>query len=95
MVPDVCWIDAMPDITARGTAYALHPQGQVHWPAVRARVTDAAEVSLAIGPEGGWSARDLETLATLGFAPLQFGTRILRTETAAPALTAALQALWG
>lgn len=95
MVPDVRWVDALPEIAARGTAYALHPQGRTHWPAVRAGLATATEVSLAVGPEGGWSTRDLETLTTLGFSPLQFGSRILRTETAAPALSAALQALWG
>ena len=93
-VPHVDWIDALAGIAAHGAAYALHPQGQTHWPDVRAHLTAATEVSLAVGPEGGWSGRDLAQLSALGFRPLQFGERILRTETAAPALTAALQALW-
>jgi len=94
-VPDVRWIDALSGVDALGTAYALHPQGHTHWPAVRDGLAAETEVSFAVGPEGGWSPRDLETLAALGFSPLQFGDRILRTETAAPALTAALQGLWG
>jgi 16S rRNA (uracil1498-N3)-methyltransferase len=94
-VPDVRWVDALPGIAVQGSAYALHPQGETHWPVVRAGLATAAEVTLAVGPEGGWSARDLEALAARGFQPLQFGTRILRTETAAPALTAALQGLLG
>lgn len=93
-VPELCWVDALSGVTALGAAYALHPQGQTHWPNVRTGLATATEVSLAVGPEGGWSERDLDTLSALGFDPLQFGTRTLRTETAAPALTAALQALW-
>jgi len=38
---------------------------------------------IALGPEGGWIAREVETLATHGFEPVSLGQRILRTETAA------------
>lgn len=50
---------------------------------------------LAIGPEGGWSPRDRETLAAAGFQGVRLGPRILRTETAGIAAIAALQALYG
>jgi 16S rRNA (uracil1498-N3)-methyltransferase len=50
---------------------------------------------LAIGPEGGWSPRDRETLAAAGFAGLRLGPRILRTETAGIAAIAALQSRFG
>lgn len=52
-------------------------------------------VVLAIGPEGGWSARDLETLCAAGFRALRLGPRVLRTETAGIAAIAALQARFG
>lgn len=51
--------------------------------------------TLAIGPEGGWSPRDREQLATAGFEGLRLGPRILRTETAGIAAIAALQAMAG
>jgi len=38
---------------------------------------------LALGPEGGWIRREVETLAARGFTPVSLGERILRTETAA------------
>lgn len=52
-----------------------------------------AEKSLliAVGPEGGWSPRDLQLLDGAGFSGLRLGPRILRTETAGLAAIAALQ----
>lgn len=60
-----------------------------------AGVAAADGIVLAIGPEGGWSARDLATLRDHGFAGLRLGPRVLRTETAGLAAIAALQALHG
>lgn len=51
--------------------------------------------ALAIGPEGGWSARDIATLEAAGFGGARLGPRVLRTETAGIAAIAALQALAG
>ena len=52
-------------------------------------------IVLAIGPEGGWSIRDLATLHENGFEGLRLGPRVLRTETAGIAAIAALQACHG
>ena len=52
-------------------------------------------IAIAIGPEGGWSPRDLATLESAGFTGLQLGPRVLRTETAGLAAIAALQARFG
>ena len=60
-----------------------------------AGVAAADGIVLAIGPEGGWSVRDLATLRDHGFAGLRLGPRVLRTETAGLAAIAALQALHG
>ncbi|MBE2211210.1 MAG: 16S rRNA (uracil(1498)-N(3))-methyltransferase [Xanthomonadaceae bacterium] len=46
---------------------------------------------IAVGPEGGWSDRDLQTLDNAGFTGIRLGPRILRTETAGLAAIAALQ----
>lgn len=52
-------------------------------------------ITLLIGPEGGFTA-DEEVLAQrIGFIPIRLGARVLRTETAAVAGIATLQALWG
>lgn len=53
------------------------------------------EVSIAIGPEGGFSEQDLAMFDSNGFSAVRFGPRILRTETAGIAAVSALQALYG
>jgi 16S rRNA (uracil1498-N3)-methyltransferase len=50
---------------------------------------------LAVGPESGFDAAEEELLAQQGFVPARLGPRILRTETAALAALAALNALRG
>lgn len=53
------------------------------------------EVSLLVGPEGGWSENERERMLAAGFRGARLGPRILRTETAPLAAIAALQMLWG
>ena len=55
----------------------------------------AGPVTLLIGPEGGFSDNEVQMAASRGFTAVRLGTRVLRTETAALAALAALQALWG
>jgi 16S rRNA (uracil1498-N3)-methyltransferase len=52
-------------------------------------------IVLAVGPEAGFSEEEERTLVAGGFRPVRLGPRILRTETAAPAALAALNALRG
>ncbi len=50
---------------------------------------------IAVGPEGGWSTRDIMSLTGAGFAEVRLGPRILRTETAGVAAITALQSRFG
>jgi 16S rRNA (uracil1498-N3)-methyltransferase len=52
-------------------------------------------VCLLIGPEGGFSQTEYEDAEVAGLQPVSLGPRILRTETAAVAALAVLQANWG
>lgn len=54
-----------------------------------------ARITLAVGPEGGWSGQDRGALAAAGFGPWSLGPRILRSETAAVAALAAVLGRWG
>lgn len=57
--------------------------------------SNISSITLLVGPEGGFT-RDEEAAAMVaGFIPLRLGNRILRTESAALAAVAAMQALWG
>jgi RsmE family RNA methyltransferase len=42
-------------------------------------------LALAIGPEGGWIAREVDTFVERGFTPVSLGTPTLRVETAVAA----------
>jgi 16S rRNA (uracil1498-N3)-methyltransferase len=50
---------------------------------------------LLIGPEGGLTDDEVDLAVAAGLTAIQLGPRILRTETAAPVILAALQTLWG
>jgi 16S rRNA (uracil1498-N3)-methyltransferase len=52
-------------------------------------------VTFVVGPEGGFSAAELERIDRAGFRRIGLGPRVLRTETAAIAACAAAQSLWG
>jgi RsmE family RNA methyltransferase len=68
-------------------------------PAATTAVTDAMQqrcderVLLAIGPEGGWNAFELNLLVRHGFQPVGIGARTLRTDTACIALLSLVHAM--
>lgn len=55
----------------------------------------ASSACILIGPEGGFSDAENELADEAGFIPVSMGPRVLRTETAAAAALAILQARWG
>ena len=58
-----------------------------------AELPQSAAFTVAVGPEGGWSAA--EQAVAGAWTLLKLGPRVLRTETAGPAAIAALQTLYG
>jgi 16S rRNA (uracil1498-N3)-methyltransferase len=54
-----------------------------------------SSISILVGPEGGFSEQEVQKACDFGFVPIQFGPRILRTETAAIAILATLQYQFG
>lgn len=71
----------------------LSPEGNPGLESVRGKIGHS--VTLAVGPEAGFSDAEEKLLQRAGFAPVRLGPRILRTETAALAALAALNALAG
>lgn len=77
--------DRLPALTAGTLGLVGHPGDYAACP----RAVQQA-VTLAIGPEGGWIPYEIEQLQAAGLQPVQLGERILRVETAVPALLARL-----
>ncbi|MBT4884532.1 MAG: 16S rRNA (uracil(1498)-N(3))-methyltransferase [Legionellales bacterium] len=53
------------------------------------------DINILIGPEGGLSKSEVDFLQEINFIPVKFGPRILRTETAAIAIIASINTIWG
>jgi 16S rRNA (uracil1498-N3)-methyltransferase len=62
---------------------------------LRALAEPACALVLLAGPEGGFTPSEEAAARRAGFTPVRLGPRLLRTETAALAALAAIQALWG
>jgi RsmE family RNA methyltransferase len=77
--------DELPGIISGRLALLAQPGGRTEAP--RQIVQPAV---LAIGPEGGFIEREVETFCEIGFTPVTLGTRILRVETAVACLVGRL-----
>jgi 16S rRNA (uracil1498-N3)-methyltransferase len=78
--------------TTNGTRYLLSPHATTR---LRDLEPPQGQLTLLVGPEGGWNDGEGAAALVAGFTPLTLGPRVLRTETAAVAALAAMQAVWG
>jgi len=92
-MPEVSWRDKLSQTACIGQGFVLHPRDAKLWSEVRHDLVGLQDITLAVGPEGGWTNQELDYFQEHGFKALQFGDRVMRTETAAPALLAAIQAV--
>lgn len=74
-----------------GTRILLSPRSELAF----SKLTFSQPITLAAGPEAGFSAEEEAAFLRAGFVPARLGPRVLRTETAALAALAALNALQG
>ena len=77
---------------AAGVRLMLHPEASTSMLDIAGNQT---AISLLVGPEGGFSERELVLAARSGVEAVRFGPRVLRTETAGLAAVAALNAIAG
>jgi 16S rRNA (uracil1498-N3)-methyltransferase len=83
-------------LQGHGTRILLSPSGGKSLKEALAPGTlGTSGLVLAAGPEGGFDDFEQSRFAKAGFAAVRLGPRVLRTETAAPAALAALNALAG
>lgn len=92
VMPLMKWLGAARANTRDGAAYLLSPHGGKR---LRELPRPTGMVTLLAGPEGGWNPDETAAVLGAGFTPLTLGPRVLRTETAAVAALAAMQAVWG
>ena len=69
--------DELPAISRGTMALVAHPYAGVECPRAI-----AGPLTIAIGPEGGFIAKEIESLERIGFQPVTIRRRILRVETA-------------
>lgn len=74
------------------TRLVLQPDAAVALPAVELAGND---LTIVIGPEGGFSDAELARAAAAGMQSVSLGPRIMRTETAAIAALSIAQLTWG
>jgi 16S rRNA (uracil1498-N3)-methyltransferase len=85
------WLATLP-VDGAGTRLMLSPYADRH---LAEMTKPELGVVLLAGPEGGFDETEIEMALRRGFIALSLGPRVLRTETAALAALAALQAKWG
>jgi 16S rRNA (uracil1498-N3)-methyltransferase len=64
-------------------------------PLIEALSSSAGPVALLVGPEGGWTGSERSEARDAGWLPVSMGANILRTETAAMAALAVVNAVRG
>ena len=89
--PLMKWLGAAQS-SRENARYLLSPHANTR---LRELARPQGTLALLVGPEGGWNPDETSAAVGAGFIPLTLGPRVLRTETAAVAALAALQAVWG
>ena len=83
------WLSASTPTSLR---LLLAPDGDL---TLSALAPPSGPVEILVGPEGGLTAEESAAALRRGFRALRLGPRILRTDTAGPALLAAINGQWG
>lgn len=90
-VPGVALADSGLPSPGKATSLLLDPRAEQSL----ADLTLSGSLQIAVGPEGGFTDEELRQAKALGWQGVRCGPRVLRTETAGPAVLAAVQALHG
>ena len=89
-------IEDLPLVSDGETAIVLHPATDGKTPgSIKEKLLNSKNIKICIGPEGGFSQRELDLFKNKGYINLKLGKRILRTETAALVILSVLQYICG
>ncbi|MBI3632734.1 MAG: 16S rRNA (uracil(1498)-N(3))-methyltransferase [Candidatus Vogelbacteria bacterium] len=76
--------------------FILEPLSGSSFLKFREKNKDLSNIGILVGPEGGFTAIEVEQFSNLrNAAPIYLGPRILRADTAAISASAIIQSLWG
>ncbi len=96
IIPEITEISPLADIlplsNPQAQKFTLNPEAKISLKKIE---YNQQTIELFIGPEGGLNNEETNFLKQNNFTGIRFGPRILRTETAGPAVISALQMLWG
>ena len=91
-LPEISKIFSFTEVLSLSRAYDLAlfltPEGHPLQECLKGKI--AKRVIVAVGPEGGWSEKELKEAGHAGWALASFGKRILKVDTACLAAVAAL-----
>jgi len=94
--PLMSFSDAVAECAGNKTRLIFHPGGG---PGLRSKLAEPdvgfGGIALATGPEGGFTDSELAAAQASGFEQIRLGAHVLRAETAAMAVVAAVSALCG
>ncbi|MGA7814252.1 16S rRNA (uracil(1498)-N(3))-methyltransferase [Caballeronia sp.] len=88
------WLNGLPSAGTDELRLLLSPRAELGFGSLPV-AAPAAPITIAIGPEAGFSPGEEAAIVDAGFTSLGLGARVLRTETAGIAVLAALAGRWG
>ncbi len=91
-IHEPCKINRFLETCVNENKFVLSPIAQKSWHDYK---NINQELTILIGPEGGFSPDELKLAENFNFNPVNLGPRILRTETAAITTISIIQALYG
>jgi len=94
LLPVQSFSDALNQATT-GVRIMLDPDAKESYPAWLERQTDLSDLTILIGPEGGFAPEEIDAAKAAGFLCFRLGPRVFRTETAGPVALAVTQAIAG
>lgn len=80
---------------AAGVRVMLDPDATESYPVWLERQQGLTDLTLLIGPEGGFAPEEIDAAKAAGFLCFRLGPRVFRTETAGPVALAVTQAIAG
>ena len=90
-LPEVDYADSVSALTPKGLGLVLDPRADIDF----ASCNLGQEVTIVVGPEGGFSDQEIAKLSERGFKPVRFGGSVLRTSSAGPAAIACVKLISG